>query len=88
MQAAKTAAEATENAAREAEDAANKGDALEATSKAAVAAWRASQVSPSEHLLPHPTLADWHPLPTMHIISKMKYNPEIHEKLPTDTSHT
>ena len=44
LQAAKTAAEATETAAREAEEAANKSDALEATSKAAVAAWRASQV--------------------------------------------
>ena len=43
-QAAKTAAEATESAATEAEDAANRNDALEATSKAAVAAWRASQV--------------------------------------------
>jgi hypothetical protein len=44
VQAAKTASEATETAAREAEEAANKSDALEATSKAAVAAWRASQV--------------------------------------------
>ena len=43
-QAAKTAAEATESAAKEAEKAAEENDALEATSKAAVAAWRASQV--------------------------------------------
>ena len=45
-QAAKTAAEATESAAKEAEKAAEENDALEATSKAAVAAWRASQVQP------------------------------------------
>ena len=44
-QAAKTAAEATETAAKEAEKAASENDALESTSKAAVAAWRASQVS-------------------------------------------
>ncbi len=43
-QAAKTAAEATETAAKEAEKAADENDALESTSKAAVAAWRASQV--------------------------------------------
>ena len=43
-QAAKTAAEATETAAKEAEKAASENDALESTSKAAVAAWRASQV--------------------------------------------
>ena len=43
-QAAKTAVEATEAAAKEAEKAAEENDALEATSKAAVAAWRASQV--------------------------------------------
>ncbi len=44
VQAAKTAAEATETAAKEAEKAADENDALESTSKAAVAAWRASQV--------------------------------------------
>lgn len=49
LQAAKTAAEATETAAREADEAANKSDALEATSKAAVAAWRASQVCTPQH---------------------------------------
>ena len=44
LQAAKTAAEATETAAKEAEKCADEGDALEATAKAAIAAWRASQV--------------------------------------------
>ena len=44
LQAAKTAAEVTENAATEAGEAANENNALESTSKAAVAAWRASQV--------------------------------------------
>ena len=44
LQAAKTAAEVTENAATEANEAANENNALESTSKAAVAAWRASQV--------------------------------------------
>ena len=54
-QAAKTAAEATESAAKEAEKAAEENDALEATSKAAVAAWRASQVQPCRSM-PHELL--------------------------------
>lgn len=49
-QAAKTAADVTESAASEAGEAANENNALESTSKAAVAAWRASQARPCEHL--------------------------------------
>jgi hypothetical protein len=45
-QAAKTAADVTESAAAEAGEAANENNALESTSKAAVAAWRASQARP------------------------------------------
>lgn len=40
----------TESAASEAGEAANENNALESTSKAAVAAWRASQARPRENI--------------------------------------